>query len=439
MDDAVAPVLPGGAGETGRHDPCSRAASMSPLRRAPALALALALAACATDPDQDDAASTTAAAESSTTTPSPTGSTGDDPAGSSTTEASLDTGADTAPDLPGDACLEQRAALELEIAAAFDLAAEDPSITGDPDATLLIADAAGRTFVHAHGDSSATTIYESASTSKWVTAAIILDRVDRGDLTLDTTTSELLDFWPPPGVPLRTLLSFTSGFDDEAPCINSPIADFEACVEQMYEAGAADAPAPGEAFHYSGSHLQIAGLMTMRAAGVDAWSDLFAAWQADTGLFPTAAYDLPSAANPRLAGGMHWTGEEYLAFLQALAAGALLADDTRAAMLANQRGDAIVESSPSLAWGEDWAYGFGNWLECSTATGEPGSYDCGDGERNSSAGAYGAYPMLDAEHGVVAVLARQGGLATGGEGVSMYRAVEDLVEAWAALDCADGG
>ena len=109
------------------------------------------------------------------------------------------------------------------------------------------------------------------------------------------------------------------GMDSSVTAINSPFADFDDCVQQMYEAGAVDAPAPGAVFHYSGSHLQIAGLMAVRAAGVADWPALFAAWQADTGLFPTAAYDLPSATNPRLAGGMHWTGEEYLGFLQALA------------------------------------------------------------------------------------------------------------------------
>jgi CubicO group peptidase (beta-lactamase class C family) len=420
---------------------------MSPPHRAPASRLAVAttiaslvsMGACGTDPTPNTDPSTTGAAAESSTTAAASSVPAESTAGvGDTTSADVpdDTTADTATDLPIDACLEQRAALEFEIAAAFDLAAVDPTITADPDATLLVADLDGATFVHSHGDSSPTTIYESASTSKWVTAAIILDRVDRGELGLDTTTSELLDFWPPPGVPLRTLLSFTSGFDDEAPCINSPFADFAACVEEIYAAGAPDATAPGEAFHYSGSHLQIAGLMAMRAAGVDDWSALFTQWQADTGLFPTGAYDLPSASNPRLAGGMHWTGEEYLAFLQALGTGAILTDDIRAAMLANQRGDAIVEASPSiLSWGEDWAYGFGNWLECSTATAEPGSYDCGDGERNSSAGAYGAYPMLDAEHGLVAVVARQGGLASGAEGVALYRAVAEQVEAWAALDC----
>lgn len=349
---------------------------------------------------------------------------------------------DAAPDAaPADAsaiCTDtELAALEAEIAAAFDAAAVNPAITDDPNATLLIASDDGRTFTHAHGASSATTVYESASTSKWVTAAVLLDLVDQGELSLTTTTSELLSFWTAPGVSLASLLSFTSGFDDEDNCMNRPGVDFATCVELTYQASVGDATAPGAVYQYSGSHMQIAGLMAMRATGAASWSAIFAAWQARTGLFPTGAYDLPSRTNPRLAGGMHWTGAEYLEFLRALRRGDLLTETTRAAMLRNQRGTATLTTSPAIAsWGEDWAYGFGNWLECSTATATPGSYDCGDaGERNSSAGAYGAYPVLDAEHGYVGVVARQGALGSGEEGVGLFRAVDDLVARWATRAC----
>lgn len=341
-----------------------------------------------------------------------------------------------AADATGSCTEAQLTALEAEIAAAFDAAALDPAVTADPDATLLVAADDGRTLIHAHGASSATTIYESASTSKWVTAAVILDLVDRGELTLDTTTSDLLGFWPAPGVSLRSLLSFTSGFDDDDPCVNRPGSDFASCVQLIYDASVGDATAPGTVFQYGSSHMQIAGLMAMRATEATSWTALFTAWKARTGLFPTGAYDLPSLTNPRLAGGMHWTGSEYLGFLQALRRGDLLAAPTLAAMLGNQRGAATLTTSPAIAsWGEDWSYGLGNWLECSTATAVPGSYDCGDGERNSSAGAYGAYPVLDADHGYVAVVARQGGLGSGAEGVGLFRAVDELVVRWAARQC----
>mgnify|MGYP001592744701 FL=1 len=132
---------------------------------------------------------------------------------------------------------------------------------------------------------------------------------------------------------------------------------------------------------------------------------------------------------------MTWTGEEYLAFLRALYAGAVLEPATRAQLFANQRGDAVVVGSPAYAAiGEDWAYGLGNWLECATATAAD-SYDCGEGHRNSSPGAYGAYPFIDFDHRYYGILARQGELGSGFEGVALFRTVEELAGRWATRTC----
>src|SRR5689334_8270659 len=108
---------------------------------------------------------------------------------------------------------DQLVAMEQEMAAALDAAAVHQGITVDPDFTVLLETADGRTFRHSHGASSATTRYESASTSKWVTAVIILDLVDRGMLALDTTAHDVMPaYWTESAIDLRDLLSFTSGF-----------------------------------------------------------------------------------------------------------------------------------------------------------------------------------------------------------------------------------
>jgi hypothetical protein len=245
-----------------------------------------------------------------------------------------------------------------------------------------------------------------------------------------------LSFWQAPGITLARLLSFTSGYSKEPLCINLPNANFADCVQRAYELNVDVAPAPGSAFDYASTHLQIAGLMAVRAASAAGWADLSASWQARTGLFPNGAFDLPSRDNPRLAGGMHWTGAEYLGFLHAIYGGKLLSDGTRAAMLANQRGQAKVEGSPTIdALNQDWAYGFGNWLECSTAIG-PDTFDCGSGHRNSGPGAYGAYPFIDSEHRYLGILARQGPLGTFREGDALFSVVADLATRWAAA-CAE--
>lgn len=330
-------------------------------------------------------------------------------------------------------CDAERATLEQRIADELDAAAEDPSVTGEPNFTLLLETGSGHRFVHSHGDSTQTTSYESASTSKWVAASVLLDLVDRGVLALDDSPAKYLPFWQTEGVTLAQLLSFTSGFSQEPLCFNLPGADFADCVEKAYRANVGEAPAPGSEFDYSSTHLQIAGLMAVRAAGVGGFGELFAAWQKTTGLFPSGAFDLPSATNPRLAGGMHWTGEEYLGFLRRLYDGELLTSRTRQAMLSSQRGDAKVGSSPTIeALNQDWAYGFGNWLECPTAIG-PDTYDCGSGHRNSSPGAYGAYPFIDWENRYFGVLARQGQLGTFREGDALFQVIAADAATWATL------
>lgn len=330
-------------------------------------------------------------------------------------------------------CEAERAALEQQMAGELDAAADDPSVTGEPNFTLVLETASGHRFQHSHGDSALSTRYESASTSKWVAAAVILELVDRGVLGLNDDPAKYLPFWKATGVTLAQLLSFTSGFGKEAPCFNLPSANFAECVQKAYAANVDIAPAPGSEFYYSSTHLQVAGLMAVQAAGADGFADLFATWQKSTGLFASGAFDLPSVSNPRLAGGMHWTGEEYLGFLRALYHGQILDTETRRQMLANQRGAAKVENSPTIeALNQDWAYGFGNWLECSTAIG-PDTYDCGSGHRNSSAGAYGAYPFIDWDRRYFGVLARQGKLGTFREGDSLFQTIAADAAAWAAL------
>jgi CubicO group peptidase (beta-lactamase class C family) len=334
------------------------------------------------------------------------------------------------------------AELDQQLADAFDVAATDPTITTEPNATLLLEAADGRRFTHRVGVSTENTRYASASTSKLVTAVVILDLVDQGVLSLDSTAHDLIPFWTgETAVTLRDLLSFRSGFDKEPDCIGED-GNFRDCVKQIYDTNlhAPQRPASGTRFNYASTHMQIAGLMAINATNRlhgthKTWSDLFADWKTSTGLFPHGVYDQPSVDNPRLSGGMHWTGEEYLALLRALQRGTVLTPASRAALFANQRGEASVKYSPVvLAVHEDWAYGLGNWLECPTATGDQ-SFNCEAGYRNSSPGAFGAYPFIDFQHHYVGMLARQGDKSSFHEGLATFRAVEEQATAWAEHRC----
>jgi len=121
--------------------------------------------------------------------------------------------------------------------------------------------------------------------------------------------------------------------------------------------------------------------MAIIAGGFSSWTAVFDDFKTRTGLFGHSTYDLPSSTNPRLAGGMHWTAEDYLAFLHALYSGQILSANMRAELWSNQRGTAAVANSPILiAMVEDWGYGLGNWVECKSPT-----FNCGSSlQRNSS-------------------------------------------------------
>lgn len=306
-------------------------------------------------------------------------------------------------------------------------------LSTDTDFSFAVDRDDGRRYTYNRGSSSMATSYESASPSKMVSAMIILRLVDKGYLKLEDKPQDWIANWPiPSNSPLRNmtlanLLSFTSGLSEEASCINFGFSNFETCVANIATANAANTVQPGTEFYYSSSHLQVAGLMAVKARGANSWQDLFAEFSQQTGLFKSASYDLPSLANPRLAGGMHWTATEYLDFLSALKFGRLLSSAMQTAYLQDRTANTKLTYSPAAALNEVWHYGLGYWHECQST-----SFNCAPTTRISSPGAYGAYPYWDRTKSYVGIVARQGALGTFPRGVEIERAVRSKVEAWAA-------
>lgn len=307
------------------------------------------------------------------------------------------------------------------------------SATTDADFSLQVERGRdSRIFSFNRGSSTPQSVYESASTSKLVTAIIILRLVDQGYLSLTDKPQDHINSWPilstDPlySMTLSQLLSFTSGLTSEPLCLNAGGFNFETCVNNIANVNSANGVVPGTEFYYSGTHMQVAGLMAIKARGVASWQDIFSEFKLQTGLFPTAAYDLPSATNPRLAGGMHWRGAEYLNFLRALKNGTLLSTSMQAQLTADQIGSKSIGNSPAMtSLGEQWHYGFGIWHECQSST-----YNCTPGTRMSSPGTYGAYPFWDQQKNYVGMLSRQGGLSTFKNGTDLERAIRSSLEDW---------
>ncbi len=298
----------------------------------------------------------------------------------------------------------------------------------------------GRRYSFNRGGSTLQTSYESKSTSKLVAAVIVLRLVEQGYLSLSDRPQDRIASWPIAsadplfGMTLAQLLSFTSGLTIAPPCLNAGGSGFEACVISIANANAGNGIAPGQQFFYNDSHLQVAGLMAVQARGAASWQAIFAEFKSQTGLFPASSFDFPSSANPALAGGMHVTGEDYLAFLKALKNGLLLNAASMSGLLADHTASVAIAYSPILsgigggaALGEDWHYGFGLWHECRSP-----AFNCVAGSRVSSPGALGSYPFWDRAKSYTGIVVRAGAFGTLATGITIERSVRSSVEIWAA-------
>jgi len=297
----------------------------------------------------------------------------------------------------------------------------------------------GRRYTFNRGGSTLQTSYESKSASKLVSAVIILRLVEQGHLALSDRPQDRIASWPIDsndplfGMTLAQLLSFTSGLTQDPPCLDAAGSDFEDCVITIADDNADNGKAPGQEFFYASSHLQVAGLMAVKARGVS-WQAIFSEFKAQTGLFRASSYDAPSSSNPNLAGGMHFTGQDYMDFLKALKGGSLLNASSMSELLADRTASIPIAFSPIFSGiggpglGEDWHYGFGLWHECRSAT-----FNCVAGTRVSSPGARGTYPFWDRSRGYTGIVVMNGVFGTDLiTGINIERAVRSTMELWAA-------
>lgn len=314
----------------------------------------------------------------------------------------------------------------------------ESSVT-DVDFSFYIEREDGKSFSYNKGSSSLNTIYESASTSKWVSAALILWVLENtSGLDLSDKPSDHYAWTMSSGDPLYNtnlgqLLSFTSGLQGEASCLKLgiPSKSFDNCINDasgsIVSENEGNNYTPGTGFYYSSSHLQLAGAMAIAAGGYTSWQNLFTAFKTSTGLFSDSSYSLPSILNPRLAGGMTWTGSDYVEFLKSLYKNELFSSSLRDEMFKDHVQNLSILYSPAFnGLGEQWHYGFGIWLECQSS-----SFNCSSIDYYSSPGAFGAYPFMNLNKNFFGIVARQGALGTYTNGVNLYRSVKVPVEKWA--------
>lgn len=258
---------------------------------------------------------------------------------------------------------------------------------------ILVIERGGRVlYQQAFGSYTMTTTLPTASSVKWISAAVVMSVVDSGQLSLDSTTAQVLGWAGQKGtITLRQLFSHTSGFRD-APCLSQSTVTLAECVDQIYQFETLAFP-PGTGFFYGGAGMQVAGRMCEVATG-QSWSSLFnARVRAPLGMTATA-YTPIGTPNPRVAGGAQTRALEYIGMLRMYLNGGtlngmrVLSEASVLAMLRDQTGGAPPVSTPPTINAYQ-GYGVGNWLWRVNPLGFAVDF--------SSPGAFGASPWIDTE------------------------------------------
>lgn len=243
-----------------------------------------------------------------------------------------------------------------------------------------------------------------ASASKMVSGTVMLQLVDKGILSLDTKTKDLLkdrNGQPWSGnmgeIRLRHLLSFTSGINDDVLSSEPTTITLDEAVTRIYEDQRAIAATPGSTFYYGSTHLRVAARMAEVATG-KSWRQLF-----DENLRVPLGWSASSTygggTNPNPAGSLACTGLEYSRFLmmqlrKGLDGGTRLMSED----LADQRrldafGPATtIVYTPYALLQRTNHYGFGNWVETQNGAAPSAANPI---QRVSSTGKFGWAPWIE--------------------------------------------
>ncbi len=292
--------------------------------------------------------------------------------------------------------------------------------------TLIVGTADGVVFTYSRGAFTPQTVVPIASSTKWLTAAVIMTLVEQGVLALDDHPQDYIDWWtadpadPRSQITLAQLLSFTSGFHEDPRCLLSGRSSIDDCARLIYANW--HAYAPGTTYYYSSTHMEIAGLMAQNATGVP-FGELFTTLLADPLDMPNTAYLRPSASHPLLAGGAESSAEEYSRFLQALFTGVVLAD-SRPVMFQDWTAAPVQIAYAPLSDRYPWHYGLGAWRECWAATWTDA---CSEQMLVSSGGSFGWFPWIDLDHGYYALIARRGLAGSVGESIALAGTLRPLI------------
>src|ERR1700674_3771806 len=108
-----------------------------------------------------------------------------------------------------------------------------------PGASLLLFKDGETIYEHDFGTFGSATTVPIASSSKWLSGAVIMSLVDSGAISLDDTVSKYLPDWTGQEgtITIRQLMSHTSGLPADNACLGDATLTLTQCVGQIRDAG----------------------------------------------------------------------------------------------------------------------------------------------------------------------------------------------------------
>lgn len=306
--------------------------------------------------------------------------------------------------------------------------------------TIVIGTADGEQFRYTKGDFSATDPYPIASASKWYTAALTMQLVEAGLLSLDDHPQDYLDFWtddpsdPRSQITVEQMLAFTTGYggnDADIPCLSDGDTTNEACLQAIYDDFFVYEP--GSTFYYGPIHMAILGAMIEAITG-QSFNQAFRAYIGrPLGLSLQTGFYLPSDSNPRPAGGATSTVNDYYRFIEAMATGDILADSQAEMFVRHTPDGTVFEYRPPSIGERGWQYALGTWVTCEN---EEWTDDCEADYLLTSPGAFGWAGYIDPFDGHFGLIAQRGEAVTrgtftdppAGQSIELLLTIEPLID-----------
>ncbi|MEM9035207.1 MAG: serine hydrolase [Actinomycetota bacterium] len=378
------------------------------------VALAMVVAACSDSDDADPVAADTAAPP---TTAAP----------ADTAEPAPETTLAAAPETTAVATLDPQATLiavdEPALAGIAPVIEEAIATNGLNGAGLIVVDADDGVVHHQHwGELSEDRISLIASSSKMITAGVLLHLADDGLLDMDAPVAEVTEWGAgQPDITPAQLLSNSSGLPglisgpslEEYLCMFDSASTLQTCAETIFTTPVDGIGSPDTAFDYGGAQWQVAGAVAEAASG-QSWADLIEEIFVDPcgldtlafgnhfGQFPGFSYPdgfdgdpsiLAATENPNMEGGAYVSTGDYGELLLMLLRDGRCGDTQvlSSESITLMTSDRIAEVYGGDAGEPTSGYGMGWWV------------DRDDGYVVDP-GAYGSVAWLDLEDGYGAYL-----------------------------------